>query len=273
MSKEMEAKIVETAEFLRNKGVDCPKVGIILGSGLNDYADRIENQIVMPYETIPHFHKGEVASHRGELVFGDHMGKKVVVLAGRFHYYECCDMEVSVFPVRVLIELGIKRLIITNAAGSINYNYPAGQLMVIRDHINLSGTNPLMGPNYDKYGERFPDMTYLYNRDLRSELIKRAAGKGIVLVSGVYVMMSGPSFETPAEIRFLRTIGGDAVGMSTVPEAIVANHAGLEVIGISLLGNMAAGMVERKLSGDEVIETGIAAQKKFAQVVDLALSV
>ena len=246
---------------------------MVLGSGLNDYADRIEDAIVIPYQDIPNFTTGKAQGHRGQLVYGKHMGKTVVILAGRFHYYESHDMQETTFPARVLIELGIKRFIITNACGCVNLNYHAGQLMLIRDHINLSGDNPLIGDNLDEYGPRFPDMTYVYSRDLRRKLRTKALASGIELPEGVYVMFTGPSFETPAEIRMARVIGGDVVGMSTVPEAIVASHAGIEVIGIAFLSNMAAGVLDKKLTGEEVNEEAGKVRDTFSKVADMAISI
>ena len=273
MNKSLSSAIMETAEFLRSAGVSDPDVGMVLGTGLNNYADRIEDPVIIPYSEIPNFHAGKVDSHRGQLVFGRRNGSKVIIMAGRYHYYESGDIEVTAFPARVLVELGISRLIITNAAGCVNKEWRAGDLMLISDHINLSGANPLIGENLDKYGPRFPDMSYTYDRELREKLKARAAGAGIELREGVYTMMSGPTFETPAEIRMIRAIGGDAVGMSSVPEAIIANHAGKEIIGISFLANMAAGVLDQPLSGEEVTEASRHITEKFSAVVDMALTV
>lgn len=270
---ELRTRIHESAEYLRLRGVKDPEVGMVLGTGLNDYAESIDDAIIIPYSDIPHFHAGKVDSHKGQMVFGRRHGKNIVIMAGRYHYYESMDIQEAVFPTWVLIELGIKRFIVTNAAGCVNENWHPGQLMIIRDHINLSGENPLIGPNLDEYGPRFPDMTYTYDRELREELFERARKAGINVVEGVYTMMSGPSFETPAEIRFIRTIGGDAVGMSTVPEVIVANHAGLEVMGVSFLSNMAAGVLDKPLSNEEVTEASKYVVRDFAKVVDLAITV
>ena len=267
------AYIRDAANFLLDKGVQNPEVGIVLGSGLNDFADRIENPIKIPYHEIPHFSVGAVDGHRGELIYGDCNGKKVIVMAGRFHYYESGDMHRTVFTTRVMIELGIKRMIITNASGCINTAWNAGEFMVISDHINMSGHNPLIDCHLSEYGDRFPDMTDTYNRDLRARLIAKAAEEeGINLREGVYVMMTGPSFETPAEIRFLRVIGADAVGMSSVPEAIIANQADLEIIGVSLLTNMAAGILDQPLTGEEINENGLAAREPFARIVEMAVA-
>ena len=270
---DLKYKIEETVKYLNDAGVKDPEIGIILGSGLNDFADRVDEPIVMSYDDIPNMQSGKVSDHRGQLVFGTYKGKRIVMLAGRFHYYESGDMQKAAYPARVLVALGVKRFIITNAAGCINMNWKAGSLMLIRDHINLSGNNPLIGDNLQEFGPRFPDMTYTYDRDLREKLKKAAAEEGIDLCEGVYAMFTGPSFETPAEIIYARTIGADAAGMSTVPEAIIANHAGREIIGISLLSNMAAGVLDQPLTAEEVNEAGIQAKEVFAKVVDLALEI
>lgn len=273
MSDELRNKLKETTEFLKGKGVEKPEIGVILGSGLNDYADRMDNPLVIPYNDIPNMQAGKLSDHRGQLIYGSIAGKKVILLAGRFHYYENGDMQKTAYPARVLVALGVKRFIITNAAGCINENYSAGDLMLISDHINYSGANPLIGDNLDEFGPRFPDMTYTYNSELREALKKRAHEEGINLREGVYMMFSGPTFETPAEVRFARTAGADAVGMSTVPEAIIANHAGCEIIGISFLSNMAAGVLDQPLSGEEVTEAAKLVKSKFEKVVDMAIAI
>lgn len=270
---ELKDKIKETVAFLNENGVKDPEIGIILGSGLNDFADRMQDPIVFSYNDIPNMQSGKVFDHRGQLVYGTYKGKRIVMLAGRFHYYESGDMQKAAYPARVLVGLGVKRFIITNAAGCINKEWNVGDLMLISDHINLSGNNPLIGDNLDDFGTRFPDMSYTYDRDLREKLKEAAAAEGIGLREGVYTMFSGPSFETPAEIRYARTIGGDAAGMSTVPEAIIANHAKREIIGISLMTNMAAGVLDRPLSGAEVTEAADKAKNVFAKVVDLAIEI
>ena len=266
-------RIRETVAFLNGKGVKDPEIGIILGSGLNDFADRIDDPVVMSYNDIPNMQSGKVSDHRGQLVFGTYKGKRIVILAGRFHYYESGDMQKASYPARILVALGVKRFIITNAAGCINTNWNVGDLMLISDHINLSGNNPLIGDNLDEFGTRFPDMTYTYDKNLREKLKKASAAEGIELREGVYTMFSGPSFETPAEIRYARTIGGDAAGMSTVPEAIIANHAEREIIGISLMTNMAADVLDQPLTAEEVNEAGRQAKDTFARVVDLAIEI
>lgn len=266
-------RLKETVSYLNGAGVTDPEIGIILGSGLNDFADRITDPVIISYDDIPNMQSGKVSDHRGQLVYGTYMGKRIVMLAGRFHYYESGDMKKAAYPARVLVALGVKRFIITNAAGCINMEWRAGSLMLIRDHINLSGNNPLIGDNLQEFGPRFPDMTYTYDRELREKLRTAAAAEGIDLREGVYAMFTGPSFETPAEIIFARTIGADAAGMSTVPEAIIANHAGCEIIGISLLSNMAAGVLDQPLTSEEVNEAGRQAKDIFAKVVDLAISI
>ena len=273
MHKPLNERVRESAVYLYGKGVLKPEIGIILGSGLNDFADRIENPLIISYNDVPYMEAGLVSDHRGQIVYGKYKGKRVIIMAGRFHYYESHDMDKTAYPARVMVAMGVKRFIITNAAGCVNTEWNAGDLMLISDHINLSGNNPLMGRNFDEIGPRFPDMTYTYNRELREKLKAAAAEEGIALREGVYSMFTGPSFETPAEIRFARAIGADAAGMSTVPEAIIANHAGCEIIGISLLSNMAAGVLDQPLSSEEVNEAGRAAKETFARVVDLAIEI
>lgn len=270
---ELREKINSAVEYIRAAGVTEPEIGIILGSGLNDYADRIVNPVVIPYNEIPGFQAGKADGHRGQLIYGRHQGRNVLILAGRYHYYESHDMDITAFPARVLAALGVSRFIITNAAGCINKAWHAGSLMLISDHINLSGNNPLIGENLDEFGPRFPDMTYTYNRDLREKLKAAAGAEGIRLEEGVYAMFTGPSFETPAEIRMARAIGADAAGMSSVPEAIIANHAGLEIIGISFLSNMAAGVLDKPLTGEEINEESRKVKSVFSRVLDLAIEI
>lgn len=270
--EDLRTMIREAADYLRSHGIADPEIGIVLGTGLNEFADRIENPICLSYGDIPHFTKGAVEGHRSQVIYGEYEDRKVIIMAGRFHYYECHSMARTTFPARVMVELGIRRIIITNASGCINENWNAGDFMAISDHINMSGDNPLIGENLEEYGTRFPDMCDTYDRKLRERLIADAASQGIALREGVYAMMTGPSFETPAEIRFLRTIGADAVGMSSVPEAIVCNHAGLEIIGISLLSNMAAGILNKPITGEEVNETSSAVADTFNKILDLAIA-
>lgn len=238
-------------EFFKHKGITQPEIGIILGSGLGDLAEEITDAVVIPYEEIPNFPVSTVEGHEGKLVYGHLVGKRVIALKGRFHYYEGYDLSDVTFPVRLFKELGVKQLILTNAAGGVNPSFFPGDIMVITDHINLTGNNPLIGPNH-KQGPRFVDLTHTYSeRGIR--ILKAIAQKhDLVLREGVYTWMTGPSYETPAEIRMVGILGGDAVGMSTVPEAIVAKHVGLEVIGLSCITNLAAGMQE-KVSHEEVM--------------------
>lgn len=266
-------KIDRAADYIRSRLMGkTPDTGIILGSGLGSYGDTLQNSILIPYSEIPGFVASTAPNHKGVLIIGEKDEHTVILMSGRFHYYEGYSMEEIVFPVRVMARLGVQRLIITNASGAINPNFSAGSLMLTSDHINLSGSNPLIGPNLDELGTRFPDMTDLYSRKLRQTILNEASACGIHLHEGVYVMMSGPSFETPAEIRFLHTIGGDAVGMSSVPEAIAGKHAGMEIVMISALSNMAAGITGKPLSGDDVVDASVQMAEDFAKTVDIALN-
>jgi purine-nucleoside phosphorylase len=248
-------KIETAAHFLKNKYTGRPKIGLILGSGLGVLADEIKNPVRIPYKEIPDFPVSTVEGHAGQLVFGRLGDKEVVAMQGRFHYYEGYDFDQVTFPVRVMKELGIEVLIVTNAAGGVNEQFQAGDLMIISDHINNMGTNPLIGPNDSRMGARFPDMSEAYDKELR-QLAKEVAGQlQIKVQSGVYAGNTGPSYETPAEVRMLRTLGADAVGMSTVPEVIVARHSSIKVLGISCISNMAAGILDQPLTHDEVMET------------------
>ncbi|MBZ5750424.1 purine-nucleoside phosphorylase [Metabacillus rhizolycopersici] len=260
-------QIKEAANYVKVKFNDTPKVGLILGSGLGVLADEIEQSVKIPYDEIPNFPVSTVEGHAGQLVFGTLKGAKVVAMQGRFHFYEGYSLDKVTAPVRVMKELGVETLIVTNAAGGINESFEAGDLMLITDHINNMGANPLIGPNDSNIGVRFPDMSESYNLNLR-EMAKSSANElNIKLQEGVYVGNTGPSYETPAEIRALRTLGGDAVGMSTVPEVIVAKHAGLNVLGISCISNMAAGILNQPLSHDEVIETTEKVRVNFLNLV------
>lgn len=243
-----------------------PEVGIILGSGLGDMADTY-NEYAIPYDKIPGFAKSTVSGHKGQLVFTQIHGKNVVMMQGRNHYYEGHSMQEITYPVKVMKKLGVKTLIITNAAGAINKSFRPGDLMVITDHINLMGSNPLIGPNDAEYGTRFPDMSEVYNKQLIKIVDAIARTLKIDIKHGVYVASSGPSYETPAEIKMARYMGGDAAGMSTVPEAIVANYCGLNVVGISCISNYASGVSTKKLTHSEVIETTSKVKSKFKQLV------
>ncbi|MEO0250550.1 MAG: purine-nucleoside phosphorylase [candidate division WOR-3 bacterium] len=250
----MYSRIEEAVDYIRSRCPQRPLIGLILGSGLGAYADSFEDRTVIPFSAIPHFPTPAVSGHPGNLVFGYHVGDfPVVALQGRVHLYEGYSAAEVAYPARILGCLGIKQLVVTNAAGAVNSDFRPGDLMLIIDHINLMGANPLIGPNLESLGPRFPDMSEAYDRDLRSIALDVAQEKGIKLWEGVYVGLCGPSYETPAEIRMCRTLGADAVGMSTIPEVIVARHMGIPVLGISCITNMAAGITDQKLTHQEVI--------------------
>lgn len=266
-------KIMAAAEYIRARVSASPTIGLVLGSGLGGYADTLEDAVRIPYSEIPNFPVPTIAGHSGALVFGKKCGKDVVVLQGRIHYYEGLPQQEITLPIRVLAALGVKTVVLTNACGGVNLGFKPGDLMLIADHINYSGANPLIGPNMDEFGPRFPDMSDLYTASLRAKIKEKAAAAGIALQEGVYAMYSGPNYETPAEIRMFRTIGADAVGMSTVPEAIVAAHCGMQVVGISCITNMAAGVLPTKLSHAEVTETANRVKEVFQKLVDLVVGI
>lgn len=256
-----------TIEFIREKTNDFkPEIAIILGSGLGELADEYCDYAI-PYNEIPDFIKSTVHGHKGRLVFAEIQGKKVVMMQGRNHFYEGHSMQEITYPVKVMKALGIKTLILTNAAGAVNEEYRAADLMLITDHINHMGSNPLIGPNDEKLGERFPDMTEVYKKSLIKMAEKCAKDLGIDIKKGVYWANSGPSYETPAEIKMIRKLGGDAVGMSTVPEAIVGNYCGLNILGISCITNAASSETSGKLSHEEVIEAANKAKIKFKSLI------
>ena len=259
--------IREAAESIRGKTALAPEIALILGSGLGVLADHVEDAAVIPYEDIPHFPLSTVEGHAGELVIGRLAGRPVVIMRGRFHMYEGYGPELTAFPVRVMKALGARTLVVTNAAGGINTSFEPGDLMLIADHLNLTGRNPLVGPNDGELGPRFPDMSEAYSRRLRAIANETAREQGLKLREGVYAGLLGPSYETPAEIRMLRALGADAVGMSTVAEVIAARHAGLEVLGISCISNMAAGILDQPLSHDEVMETTERVKSRFLALV------
>lgn len=263
--------IEETLDYI-NEYTDNfePEVGIVLGSGLGDLADKYCD-IAIPYSNIPHFAKSTVQGHKGQLVFADINGRKVVMMQGRNHFYEGHSMSDVTYPIKVMKKLGVKTLILTNAAGAVNKSFRPADLMVITDHINFMGTNPLIGRNDENFGVRFPDMSEVYSKNLIK--IVDAAGRllKLDLKHGVYMATTGPSYETPAEIKMARFMGADAIGMSTVPEAIVANYCGIEVIGISCISNYATGVSTKKLSHEEVIETTDKVKAKFKELVLLLL--
>ncbi|UFJ42869.1 purine-nucleoside phosphorylase [Brevibacillus humidisoli] len=259
--------IEQAKTFIESKINAQPEIGLVLGSGLGVLADEVEEAVRIPYEEIPHFTKSTVEGHKGQLVIGKLRGKTVVAMQGRFHYYEGHSLDAVTFPIRVMKAIGVNKIVVTNAAGGINFDYRPGDLMLITDHINFTFRNPLIGPNDDTLGVRFPDMSEAYSKRLRALAKESAAALNIPLQEGVYVGLLGPSYETPAEIRMLRTLGGDAVGMSTVPEVIVARHAGIEVLGISCISNVAAGILEQPLSHEEVMETTERVKEKFLSLV------
>jgi purine-nucleoside phosphorylase len=261
-------RVKQAAEFLRQRIGEVPQAAIVLGSGLGDFADQLGDPTVIRYEDIPHWPASRVMGHAGKLVVGTTRGRRVLVLAGRVHFYEGHDMKTVTFATRALWALGIRVLILTNAAGGINTSFAQGALMVIDDHINAMGTNPLVGPNDDRFGFRFPDMTEVYSRRLRGLADTSAQAIGLPVEHGVYVAVHGPSYETPAEIRAFRGWGADAVGMSTAPEAIVARHMKMEVLGISCITNMAAGVLPQPLHHDEVMETAARVKGQFIALLE-----
>jgi purine-nucleoside phosphorylase len=241
---------------------------VVLGSGLGDLADQLASAVVFDYEALPHWPRSTVPGHAGRLVVGQLAGRLVGALSGRAHFYEGHYGSAVAFATRVMGLLGVRELILTNAAGAINTRFEPGALMVIDDHINLLGTNPLVGANDDRFGPRFPDMTEVYSTRLRRIAHEAAREVDVELERGVYVAVRGPSYETPAEVRFLRGIGGDAVGMSTVPEAIVARHMGMEVLGLSCITNMAAGVLPQPLAHAEVLETAGRVRHSFLKLIE-----
>lgn len=256
-----------TVEFINSKtGGIAPEIGLILGSGLGDLANEIDG-VSIPYGDIPNFCKSTVQGHAGKLVIGKLCGKSVVAMQGRFHFYEGHSLQTVIFPVRVMKALGIEKLIVTNAAGGVNTFFSPGDLMMITDHLNLLGTSPLFGPNDDSLGPRFVDMSYAYDKSLQTLIEQSAQTLEIKLRKGVYAAMTGPTYETPAEVRMLRTIGADAVGMSTVPEVIAANHMGIKTAGLSCITNMAAGILDQPLNHEEVIETSNRVKDSFTKLL------
>jgi purine-nucleoside phosphorylase len=261
-------QVAAAAAVVRAQSSVRPAVAVVLGSGLGDFASSLADGVTIPYARIPHWPAASVAGHEGRLVLGDVAGRSVAALAGRAHFYEGYDLRTVTFATRVLGLLGVRTLILTNAAGGVNARFKPGSLMVIDDHINLMGSNPLIGPNDDRFGSRFPDMTGVYSPRLRGVADEVARQQGFQLEHGVYAACHGPSYETPAEIRFLRAAGADAVGMSTVPEAIVARHMGIEVLGISCITNFAAGVLPQPLNHEEVLETAKNVRARFVGLLE-----
>jgi len=263
----MESRLAESVKYIKGKISIQPDIGLILGSGLGSLAQQIQGPISLPYETIPNFPVSTVEGHAGRLVVGSLEGKKVIAMQGRFHYYEGYHIQDVTFPIRVMKLLGVNKLAVTNAAGAVNKNYTPGDLMLLTDHLNMQGINALSGPNLKEFGPRFPDMSNPYHPELLEIARKAATELNITIQEGVYACMSGPSYETPAEIRMLRTLGADAVGMSTVPEVVVAVHSGMKAVGISCITNMAAGVLDQPLNHEEVIETSDRVRELFIQLM------
>lgn len=267
MATEFEKRVTESVSYLKNKITIDPQIAIILGSGLGGFADELQQKSVIPYAQIPHFPTSTAPGHKGQLVVGTLRDTPVLCMQGRFHFYEGYAMNEVAYPISVLKCLGIKKLLITNSCGGIDTQLVPGDLMLIEDHINFMGRNPLIGPNEDSFGVRFPDMSYAYDLELRASIVHSANRTGIELKKGVYLADTGPSYETPAEIRMFRGFGASAVGMSTVPEVIAANHCGIRVAAISCITNMAAGILSAPLSSEEVIEVAARAGKKFTSLL------
>ncbi|MFA5698929.1 MAG: purine-nucleoside phosphorylase [Sphaerochaeta sp.] len=261
-------KMQEAAMYITSRiGSEPVDIGMVLGSGLGDLADNLEGSVAISYKDIPHFPVSTVFGHKGRLVAGMLEGKRVLCMQGRFHYYEGYGMDQVVFPIQVMQALGIKNLLVTNAAGGVNTSYKVGELMLITDHIKLIADNPLHGPNPDQLGERFYDMSEAYSKELITVAEEKAQELGIHVQKGVYMFFAGPAYETPAEIRAARVLGADAVGMSTVPEALVASHMHMNTLGISCITNMAAGVLNQRLTHQEVMETGEQVKGDFTRLV------
>ncbi len=254
----------KTAEYVKSRAPFAPELGLILGTGLGPLAKQIENPVEIDYRDIPNFLVSTAPDHAGKLIFGTLEGKKLVCMSGRFHSYEGYDFEQLAIPVRLFKLLGVKQLIVTNAAGGVNERYRPGDIMVISDHIKLNGASPMRGKNLPEFGDRFFDVSRMYTPRLRELALRLAKDTALRVHEGVYFFMPGPQFETPAEIRAIRLLGGDAVGMSTVTEALTAAHCGIELLGFSVITNMAAGMLDQPLTTEEVSETGRMIEERFS---------
>jgi purine-nucleoside phosphorylase len=265
-------RVSDAAAWIRQRIGDGPALGVILGSGLGAFTDSLHHPVTIPYESIPHWPPVRVAGHAGKLVAGTSSARRVIVLSGRAHVYEGHAPDVVAFGVRTLGRLGVRTVILTNAAGGVNPRFRSGALMVIDDHMNFSGSNPLTGPNDERFGKRFADMTGVYSARLRQVADEASAAIDLPVEHGVYVAVSGPSYETPAEIRAFRTLGADAVGMSTVHEAIAARHMGMEVLGLSCISNMAAGMLAQPITQEEVLETASRIRAEFIALLEGIIS-
>lgn len=269
----MQERLASAYGYVREQTDLRPELGLVLGSGLGDFCDRLEETVEIPFGDIPGFPVSTVEGHAGALLLGTCRGRRVAALRGRVHCYEGYTPQEAALPVRLMARLGVGTVVLTNAAGGVNLDFQPGTLMLLCDHINFAGANPLAGPNLDELGPRFPDMSDIYTRDLREKLKPLAAQSGIRLREGVYAMYSGPSYETPAEIRMFRTLGADAVGMSTVPEAIAARHAGVQVMGVSCITNMAAGILPQPLSHAEVVECAERVKREFTRLLELMIDI
>jgi purine-nucleoside phosphorylase len=255
------------AKFILRKTRLRPQIGLVLGSGLGAFAEEISGAARIDYKTIPHFPRSTAIGHAGRMVIGKVADVPVAVMQGRVHFYEGYSMREVIFPMRVMSRMGIRAVLLTNAAGGINESLKQGGLVILRDHINLQGTNPLIGPNDEHFGNRFPDMTRVYWKPYQAAAREEGKRLGIDMAEGVYAALTGPSYETPAEIRYLRAIGADLVGMSTVPEVIAAAHLGIRVLGISCVTNMAAGILDQPITTEEVMETGERVKADFIALV------
>jgi len=255
------------AKYILRKTKLRPRIGIVLGSGLGGFANEMADAARIEYRNIPNFPRSTAIGHAGRLVIGKVTDVPVAVMQGRVHMYEGYSPQEVIFPMRVMARMGIRAVLLTNAAGGINTSFSQGCLVVLRDHINLQGTNPLIGPNDERFGERFPDMTQVYYKPYQAAALEQGKRLGIEIMQGVYAALTGPSYETPAEIRYLRTIGADLIGMSTVPEVIAAAHLGIRVLGISCVTNMAAGIFDQPITTEEVMETGERVKADFVALV------
>ncbi|MGE5474282.1 MAG: purine-nucleoside phosphorylase [Ignavibacteriales bacterium] len=260
-------KIVETGEYIKSKLNETPEIGIVLGSGLGPLADQLIDSIVIDYSDIPNFPVSTVVGHEGKLVIGKLEGKTIICMKGRFHYYEGYSLTEVTLPIRIMSYIGVKNLILTNASGGVNLDYKPGDLMIIKDHLNFPCVNPLLGKNIEEMGTRFPSASDIYTKTVRENAKKIAKDIDIDVQEGVYNYCTGPSYETPAEIKAYRILGADAVGMSTVPEALVACHCGMKVLGISCITNMAAGILDQPLSHKEVFDTAEKTKDKFSNLI------
>lgn len=258
----------KSADFVRSKINIQPEIGIILGSGLGNFSERLESKQIIEYKEIPNFLTSTVDSHKGQLIFGEIAGKKVVCMAGRFHHYEGYSFEQLTVPIRLFKLLGVQKTIVTNAAGAVNTQYNVGDIMIIKDHIKLNGSSPLCGTNIPDFGPRFFDVSDMYTSSLREIALKCSENSGLTVHEGVYMYFTGPQFETPAEIRAARILGADAIGMSTVTEALTAAHCSMPLLGISVMTNMAAGVVNKKITDEEVGETAGKIEERFGNYVE-----